>query len=342
MRLERIGEFGLIARLKDKVCRPNQRVVAGIGDDAAAVRVPSKGLLLLTADVLVEDVHFNRRIQTFWQIGWRALVANVSDIAAMGGVPKHALVSICLPKTVSVEQVEELYDGMQAVADEHHFQIIGGDTVSSPRDLVVSVSLCGEVEERELITRGGARVGDLICVTGDLGGSQAGLAMLQLSGTRKKSHRASLSAEQWSAVRDRHLRPQPRLYEARLLAQEGSVHAMIDVSDGLAGDVGHIARESGVGMEILEEKIPIGSQTHRVARYLGKSGLDFALHGGEDFELIFTLSPVDARRAAEKVRGETGTPVSVIGKILPAQEGSVLVSPQGKRNPLIIEGYRHF
>jgi thiamine-monophosphate kinase len=342
MKLGQVGEFGLIARLKEKVYRPNQRVVTGIGDDAAAVRVSPNKLLLLTADVLVEKVHFDRLVHSFWQIGWRALVANVSDIAAMGGLPRHALVSVCLPMTVSVEEVEELYDGMQAVADEHGFQIIGGDTVSSPRDLVVSISLSGEVEEKGLMTRGAARIGDLICVTGDLGGSQAGFSMLRLGATPKKGQKALLPEAEWSEVRNRHLRPRPRLREARLLAHEGLVHAMIDVSDGLAGDVGHIACESGVGLEILEEKIPLSDQTRRVAKHLGESSRDFALFGGEDFELIFTLSPADARRAAERVHEETGTPVSIIGKILPAQQGSVLVSPQGKRSPLITEGYRHF
>ena len=342
MKLGQIGEFGLIARLKEKVCRPDQRVVTGIGDDAAAVRVSPHELLLLTTDVLVERVHFDGNIQSFWQIGWRAMVANVSDIAAMGGLPRYALVSICLPDTMSVEAVEEVYDGMEAVAEEHHFQIIGGDTVSSPQDLVVSICLSGEVLEENLITRGGAQVGDLICITGELGGSQAGLAMLQLVTSSKKSGVSPLPEDEWSAVRDRHLKPRPRLREARLLVQGGLVHAMIDVSDGLAGEVGHIAQESGVGAEILEEKIPIGAETRRVARHLGLSALDFALYGGEDFELVFTIPPGDAHRVAERIRRETGTPISVIGKVLPVAEKIVLLSPLGKRIPLLTEGYRHF
>jgi thiamine-monophosphate kinase len=342
MKLGQIGEFGLIARFKKKVFRPEKRVVVGIGDDAAAVRVSSKQLLLLTTDILVEGVHFDRRLQSFWQIGWRAMVANVSDIAAMGGLPRFALVSICLPQTISVEQTEEIYDGMQAVADEHHFQIIGGDTVSSPRDVVISIGLSGDVEEKSLVTRGGARIGDLICVTGELGGSQAGLAMLQLANSDQKSNFASLPQAEWSIVRDRHLRPRPRLKEARLLAQSGQVHAMIDVSDGLAGEVGHIAEQSCVGAEIYREKIPVGSQTQRVARHLGLSVMDFALHGGEDFELVFTISPAKAAGVIEKVRQKTETPISIIGEVLPAGEGIVLVSPQENREPLLTEGYRHF
>jgi thiamine-monophosphate kinase len=342
VKLEQIGEFGLIARLKEKVGRWDRRVVVAIGDDAAAVRVSAEEILLLTTDVLVEGVHFSRRIQSFWQIGWRAAVANVSDIAAMGGLPRHAVVSICLPETVSVEQVEELYDGMKAVADEYHLGIIGGDTVSSPRDLVVSLCLVGGVEEGSLVLRGGAQPGDLICTTGDLGGSQAGLAMLQLVVSPRGDAPGPLPESQWSEVRERHLRPRPRLREARLLARGGAVHAMIDVSDGLAGDVRRIAEESGVGVEILEEKIPIGPETHRVAQHLGTSGLDFALGGGEDFELVFTISPEEASGAAERIRRETGTAVSVIGEVLPAREGMVLVSADGKRTPLSKKGYQHF
>lgn len=342
MKLKQIGEFGLIARLKEKVRRQNRRVIAGIGDDAAAVRALAGEILLLTTDILVEGVHFDRRIQSFWQIGWRAAVANVSDIAAMGGLPHHALVSICLPETVSVEQVDELYEGMQAAADEYHFGIVGGDTVSSPRDLVVSLCLFGEVEEDNLVLRGGAQPGDLICTTGELGGSQAGLAMLKLALFKGSGGPTSLPESEWSAVRERHLQPRARLREARLLAQESVAHAMIDVSDGLGGDVRHIAEQSGVGAEILVEKIPIGPQTHRVAQHLGASGLDFALGGGEDFELLFTISPDDFIGAAERIRRETGTAICAIGKVLPMGEGIVLVSPEGERTALLTEGYQHF
>jgi len=342
MKLGQIGEFGLIDRLKERVFRPDQKVVTGIGDDAAAFRVSSRELLLVTTDVLVERVHFDRRIHSFWQIGWRAMVANVSDIAAMGGLPRYALVSICLPETMSVEAVEELYDGMQIAADEYHLQIIGGDTVSSLRDMAVSIVLCGQVEEKSLVTRGGAQAGDLICVTGELGGSQAGLAMLQLMSSKRKGDVLPLPVEKWSAVRDRHLQPRARLREARLLAKGGVVNAMIDVSDGLAGEVGHIAEESSVGAEIKEAQIPIGSETRRIARHLGVPVLDLALCGGEDFELVFTIPAADAHRTAEQIIGETGTAVSIIGKVLPAEDGVVLVSPRGKRRPMLTEGYRHF
>jgi thiamine-monophosphate kinase len=270
------------------------------------------------------------------------MVANTSDIAAMGGLPKHALVSICLPETVGIEDVDRIYQGMQAVADEHGFGIVGGDTVSSPREIVLSIFLTGTATEGDLMLRGGAREGDLICVTGELGGSQAGLAMLQAELMSSDDPQKNLPQEKWSQVRNRHLQPRPRLKEARLLAQTGCVHAMIDVSDGLAGDVGHILEESGVGAEIRQEDIPIGSQTHLVAQHLGGLALNYALHGGEDFELIFAVGQSDAERICGQIQGQTGTPVSIIGKILPAESGVVLISPEGQKTKLITEGYRHF
>jgi len=342
MRLEEIGEFGLIARLRQRVERPDNRVLVGIGDDAAVIKTAPGELLLLTTDVLVEGVHFDRRIAGFWHIGWRAMAANVSDIAAMGGLPGHALVSICLPETVGIEDVDRIYQGMQAVADEYSFGIVGGDTVSSPRGMVLSICLTGEAAEGDLMLRDGAREGDLICVTGELGGSQAGLAMLQAELLSSGGADEPVQLEEWPQVRDRHLQPRPRLKEARLLAQMGGVHAMIDVSDGLAGEVGHIVEESGVGAEVREKDVPIGSQTRRVAEHLGGSALDYALHGGEDFELVFTVSPSDADRIGKEIRDQTGTTVSMVGKILPAEGGVVLISPQGKKTKLISEGYRHF
>jgi thiamine-monophosphate kinase len=342
MDLSSIGEFGLIDRLKKRIFRPDRRVVVGIGDDAAVLRQSSEKLLLLTTDVLVERVHFDRRIQSYRQIGWRAMVASVSDVAAMGGEPGHALVSICLPADITVEQTEEVYDGLHSVAEEYGFSIVGGDTVSSPRDLVISVFLTGEVREENLMTRAAAQTEDLICVTGQLGGAQAGLVMLQSLKDKEKTPASAFPENEWQQVRDRHLWPRPRLREAQLLAREAGVHAMIDVSDGLAGEVGHIARQSGVGAEIWEQEIPVGQQTRRLAEHLGISPLDLALHGGEDFELVFTMAADQRRRILQAVTEETGTSIAVVGKVTAAQEGINIVSSQGDRIPLVAEGYRHF
>jgi len=342
MKLSRIGEFGLISRLQRQLLPAGSDVVVGPGDDTAAVRTAAGTLTLLTADVLVEHVHFDRGIHGFEDIGWRAMAANISDIAAMGGRPKHALVSICLPDDVTVERVEEIYHGMAAAAGEHGCDIIGGDTVASPRELVISIALTGEVAEEHMVTRAGAREGDLVGVTGHLGGSQAGLAMLRTLQQETRGPEAAPPAERWDRIRGRHLRPHPRVRAARELVRTGCVHAMIDVSDGLAGDLRHLADRSGVGAEIEQEKIPIDDQTRWAAEHLGASAFDFALSGGEDFELLFTAAGETAPEVLEKAAGKAGLAITLIGRILPRKEGLIMVGPGGRKEPLVQGGFRHF
>jgi len=343
MKLSRIGEFGLIDRLQRHLPPAGADVVVGPGDDAAAVRTAAGVLTLLTADVLVEHVHFDRGIHGFEDVGWRAMAANISDIAAMGGQPGHALVSICLPDDVTVEQVEQIYRGMAALAGEYGCDIIGGDTVASPRDMVVSIALTGEVAEEHMVTRGGAREGDLIAVTGRLGGSRAGLAMLQsLQQEAQDPGKAPPPAERWDRIRRRHLRPRPRLRAARGLARSGCVHAMIDVSDGLAGDLRHIADRSGVGAEIDLEKIPIDDQTRWAAEHLGASALDYALSGGEDYELLFTVATDAAPEVLQRAAAEEDLTVTLIGRIRPREEGMILRGPGGEKKVLTQRGFRHF
>jgi thiamine-monophosphate kinase len=342
MKLSRIGEFGLIDRLRRRLPPFDATVVIGPGDDAAAVRPAAGRLALLTADVLVEHVHFDRSIHGFEDIGWRAMAANISDIAAMGGRPGHALVSICLPDEITVAQVERIYRGMGAAARQYGCDIIGGDTTSSPRDVIVSIALTGEVAGRELVTRKEARVGDLIAVTGQLGGSQAGLAMLRSLRGERSGSAAPPPVRRWNRVRRRHLRPHPRLRAARELIRTGCVHAMIDVSDGLAGDLRHIADESGVGAEIEQDKIPIDDQTRWAAEYLGGSALEFALSGGEDFELLFTVAADTAPDVLDRAAGKAGLAVTVIGRIRPRRGGLMLRESSGKKTPLLQGGFDHF
>lgn len=342
MKLSQVGEFGLIDRLQRQLAACGRQVVVGPGDDAAAVRTTAGNLLLMTADVLVEHVHFDRGIHDFHHIGWRAMAANLSDIAAMGGRPGHALVSICLPDDVSVEAVEEIYRGMVAVTGEYGGDIIGGDTVSAPSDLVIAIALTGEVREERLVTRTGAREGDLICVTGQLGGSRAGLDMLRSLQEDAPRPVVSVPADLWDRVRQRHLRPCPRLRAAQELTRAGYVHSMIDISDGLAGDLGHIAERSGVGAEIEEEKIPIDPQTRWVAGHLGTPAVDYALSGGEDFELLFTVAAGTAPEDLERVAERTGLDVTVIGRVLSGDAGLALLGPGGEKRPLVAGGFRHF
>lgn len=337
MRLQQIGEFGLIEKIKGKVAVTDERVVLGIGDDAAAFKTITGKLLLLTTDSLVEGIHFDLEYTTFCQVGWKAMVANISDIAAMGGIPTAAAVSLCLPGGIRVESVEELYTGMGEVGERYGVSIIGGDTTASPSGLMVSVAMVGEVEPDKLVTRARAKAGDAICVTGELGGAVAGLKVLK---ARKPGTLAGL--QRWSPAVAKHLVPTPRVKEARVLVERAAINSMIDISDGLASEINHICRASGVGAEIFVDKIPVFPPSEEVAQNLGESALDYVLSGGEDFELLFTLSPGEAVKLLKGMLEETGTKVTVIGSTLEAEEGTYLVDFNGQKKPLPSEGYDHF
>lgn len=337
MGLEQIGEFGLIKRIKKKVDVEAGRVHLGIDDDAAAFE-PTKGMVtLLTTDTLVEGIHFDPAYATAYQIGWKAMAANLSDIAAMGGVPRTAVVSLCLPDDTEVEWVEELYVGMNELIGRFEGAIVGGDTSVARKDTVITITLTGEVEHKRMITRAGAQKGDIICVTGDLGSSVSGLKII-----RKEKIGKEKTKERWSHVIEKHLLPHPRIHEARILVAETTVNAMIDISDGLASEIHHICELSKTGAKIYTEELPIHPQTMDVADECNGSAQQYVLYGGEDFELLFTLSPKNVGDIFDIIVNETGTKVSVIGAIAGAKEGIVLVNEQGDQQPLPFRGYNHF
>lgn len=337
MELERIGEFGLINRIKKKVTAEGEGVRLGIDDDAAAFE-PTKGMVtLLTTDTFVEGIHFDPAYATAYQIGWKAMAANLSDIAAMGGIPRTAVVSVCLPDHTEVEWVEELYAGMNDLIDRFQGAIVGGDTSAARKDTVITIALAGEVESKRMITRAGAQKGDIICVTGDLGSSMGGLKVL-----RRKGGETEKSKERWSHLIEKHLLPLPRIHEARILVAETKVNAMIDISDGLASEIHHICELSKTGAKLYTEEIPIHPQTTDAAQEHDGSSQQYALYGGEDFELLFTLSPKNVGDIFDIIVNETGTQVSVIGAILEADQGIALVDEKGQQQPLSFSGYNHF
>jgi len=308
------GEFALIDLITKKA--RGREVIVGIGDDAAVLKYDSRRLLLWTTDMMVESDHFNTRWSTPRQIGRKAMEANVSDIAAMGGLPKQALVSISLPDDTQIEYIEELYRGMRDVCRRYGFDIVGGNTTHGQK-IVIDVSLLGLVEKNRLRLRSDARKGDLVCVTGDLGKSRAGLETLK----------KGLMGD----VRD-HLEPKCRLKEAREIGKHAN--AMIDVSDGLASEVNHICERSRVGAEIDKQKIPVSKNTLKLAEKLHRDARDFALQGGEDFELVFTIPEKKLR----KIR--IGCPVTVVGRIVDRKKGAVLLD-NGRRTRLG-GGFDHF
>lgn len=327
MLIRDIGEFDLIKRMSSQLAPTGRPVVVGIGDDCAALPSPAERLQLVTTDMLVEDVHFRLDFATPFQIGWRSLAVNVSDIAASGGEPTYAFISIGLPRDTEVEFIDELYSGMQKASDEYSVDIVGGDTVSAPQ-IVINIALLGEVEEENLVLRSGAKVGDSLVVTGDLGGSDAGLSTLM----------NDLNIDDAK----KHLMPIPRTQEGRLLAQSGYVGSMIDISDGLSSEVHHICEESGVGAEVYMSDIPLSRNVRKVAEYTHKNPYDFALYGGEDFELLFTCQPDKVSLLEENILKSCGTQITVVGQILDISHSVTIRDTSNKTIPLMARGYNHF
>jgi len=330
--LRELGERGLIERVRRRLAPPGGEVLVGIGDDAAAVAWPGD-TLLLTTDTLLEDVHFRRATATFREIGAKALAVNLSDIAAMGGEPRFALLALALPPTLSVSQVDEFFAGFGEMATQHGVTLIGGDTCAAPDRIVLTITLVGGVEG-DPVRRRGARPGDAILVTGTLGAAAAGLAALERG-------LVSVPTDLTAAVRRAHQLPTPRVAEGRLIRASGIATAMIDLSDGLSTDLGHIVAESGVSAEVRLAALPISEATRQVARALGADPWTWAVSGGEDYELLFTAAPEHATALAVLVTAETGTPVSVIGEIQPSGAGVRFMDEAG-RSVTVSPGFDHF
>jgi thiamine-monophosphate kinase len=302
------GEFAYIRWLRQRT-PPRPRVLIGPGDDAAAIVAAPGRALLVTTDMLLEGSCFELDRAGPRAVGRKAIAVNLSDIAAMAGVPTAAVVSLGLPRTGGREIAERLYEGMRDAADAFETPIVGGDTNSWDGPLVVSVTLIGETTEKGPVRRAGACVGDWIFVTGTLGGGILG----------------------------RHLDFTPRVREALALHQAVDLHAMIDVSDGLAADLHHICEESGCGAVVRAESIPIAQAARDLATRDGRASLDHALSDGEDFELIFTVSPDDGRRLREHPP-VAGVELTHIGEIIPS---GYWLEEAGARRQLVPTGYEH-
>lgn len=320
MRISETGEFGLIERLRQIVGEPDEGEV-WVGDDAAVLRAPA-GTILFTTDLMIEGVHFDLEITGPEDLGYKALAVNVSDVAAMGGIPRRALVSLGLKPQMETEWVERLYRGMRECADEFDMAIAGGD-ISRSDCLLLSVALLGNPAGRLVIERKGARVGDVICVTGTLGESAAGYRLLR-AGIKERAD-----------LKDRHLRPTPRVKEVEILRRQLPT-AMIDVSDGFAADLAHLCEQSEVGAIVRSSDLPLVDLT---GVELDRDPLDLGLHGGEDYELIFTIPADRADEALSKVTRETKTAVTVVGEIVEGR-GMVLVT-DGEESELEARGWDH-
>jgi thiamine-monophosphate kinase len=332
-----LGEFELIARLTSNL-KERSDVKRGVGDDCAVLDIGGDRLLLATCDSLVEGSHFTFHLASPEQIGRKALAVNLSDIAAMGGEPRFALVSLILPSQLSLAVLDSVYAGIQQEAQRYSTMVVGGNIAGTGRSeqLVIDITLLGVVEHGRALLRSGARVGDLLCITGSPGDAAAGLHTLL--------HPAlPYPQEALEYVRSCLRAPQPRVAEGRVLGQLGpeAVTAALDVSDGLSGDLGHLCECSNVGAAISLNQLPLSSAMRAIAIDAKKNPLDWALHGGEDYELLFTVSPARVQDVVRAVPEATGTPVTVIGRMVPPEEGMVLLHPDGHTEPLRIKSWDH-
>lgn len=333
MKLRDIGEFGFIDRIqKGCLVRP-EGVVRAIGDDAAAFAPEPDRLVLVTTDLLVERVHFLTHRIGGEDLGAKSLAVNLSDIAAMGGEAREALVSLAVPDAVPLEYLEAVYGGMRAMAREHAVNILGGDTTGSRSDLMIAVTVTGSVPAGEMLARDGARPGDAVFATGHLGDSRAGLQWVLAGESEPGSDEREL-------VRA-HRRPRPHLAEGRFLAQVGGVRSAIDVSDGAGSDAGHIASASGVGMRFFADRVPVSDALAAYCQRHGHDPVRFALAGGEDYVLLCTAAAERADEIGRRFHRRFRRPLHRIGEVTEERE-LVLVRRDGGVEELQPEGWDHF
>ncbi len=328
-----IGEFEFIDKISPGCLRRPGRVIKAIGDDAAAFNVASDKVMLLTTDLLIEQVHFIKKTTSGFDLGYKALAVNLSDIAAMGGTALEAFVSIGIPAKSSIAYIEDFYRGLKSLAAEFDVNILGGDTTGSKTDLIINIAVVGSVRPDEMLERDQAQAGDLIFSTGFLGDSRAGLHLL--------SNPSDTELESWTQLKQAHLRPRPHLDEGRFLAAQPSVHAAIDVSDGLSSDLAHILKASGKGALLKAANIPISKQLQRFCRYLDLDPLAYAVAGGEDYTLVCTVAPEHADAVAQAFERRFGQPLFNIGTITPSGRLEI-VSLNGETQLLDRSGWDHF
>ncbi len=342
MKLSELGEFGLIENIRKSAGRLTPPVMIGIGDDAAVLKVSPSSSLLATTDMMIEGVHFDLRYTDFYSLGWKSTAVNLSDIAAMGGLPRFCLTSIGIPNSISPKQVAEFYRGCNTLLQSCDAILVGGDTCSSRKDLVINVMMLGESVKNGAITRAGAKPGDRIFVTGTLGDSSAGLEVLKRGVRDRRSRGKTIpflfrnSRSAVSRLVERHLRPEPRVEWGMTIALSRCVHAMIDISDGLSSDLAHICEQSRVGALINAEKIPLSSSLCRTADNLDHPPIHYALSGGEDYELLFTV-PTSRIQKLQTL----GLPLTEIGEITRTQT-MMIVDSRGNKTLLKPTGYNHF
>ena len=332
-----LGEFGLIDRLASGITIRRKETIKGIGDDAAVLDYGGDPIIV-TTDLLVEGIHFDMMYYPLKHLGYKAIVVNLSDICAMNAIPKHVTVSIAVSSRFSVEAIDELYEGMRTACEAYDVDLVGGDTSASLRGLTISVTAIGSIARDKITYRSGAKPGDILCITGDLGSAYLGLQILE---REKQVYLASPESQPQLSDKKylvgRQLKPEARLESVQYFQKVGLLPtSMIDISDGLASDLMHICKASGVGAFVEEAQVPIHDEARVQAMEFRLDPITCALHGGEDYELLFTVDPKDL----EKVRFMDS--VYIIGEITPKEDGIQLHTSGGNIHPITAQGWTHF
>jgi thiamine-monophosphate kinase len=335
--LQSLGEFGLIKYIKDNVTLYQPGSLTGIGDDAAVID-NGPGRTVVTTDMLLEGVHFDLSYCPLKHLGYKSVVVNVSDICAMNAVPKQIVIGIGLSNRFSLDAIEEFYEGVLLACERYGVDLVGGDTCSSQAGMVISITAIGIAQEDELVYRNGAQENDLICVTGDLGAAYMGL---QLLNREKKIYlenpQAQPDLQGYDYILERQLKPEARLdIIQRFKTWYVKPNSMIDVSDGLASELLHICNASSVGCQVYEEKLPIDHLARDLGMELGLDPTVAALNGGEDYELLFTISMSDYEKIKDRAE------ISIIGHITNKDAGLNLVDKQNGVHPLTAQGWDAF
>jgi thiamine-monophosphate kinase len=335
--IEHLGEFGLIDHLTKNIKISQQSTVKGIGDDAAVLDYAGKKILVST-DMLLEGIHFDLAYTPFKHLGYKAIQVNLSDIYAMNATPAQVTVSIGVSSKFPLEAIEDLYAGIYVACDKYNVDLIGGDTTASKQGLVISVTVLGYADEKDIVYRNTAQEGDLICVSGDLGGAYTGLQLLErekLIYLENPQIQPDLEGKDY--IVERQLKPEARKDIIELLkAWDVLPTAMIDVSDGLASEVLHICKQSNKGCSLYEEKIPIDPMTYETAREFNLDPTVCALSGGEDYELLFTVKQTDY----DKIKNHPD--ISIIGHVTEPAAGCNLVTKSGIVHTLTAQGWNAF
>jgi thiamine-monophosphate kinase len=336
--LSELGEFGLIDQLTKNIKLKNKSTIKGVGDDTAVIEKNRNKYTLVTTDLLVEGVHFDLTYYPLKHLGYKAAIVNFSDIIAMNGKPEQIIIGISVSNRFSVEAIEEIYSGIYLACEKYNVDVVGGDTTSSVSGLFIAITVIGEVDKKDIIYRSTAKKGDLVCVTGDLGAAYMGLLLLE---REKQVFKADTKMQPDLAGNDyileRQLKPEIRIDIIEKLKEHNiKLTSMIDISDGLASEIKHLCKDSNLGCNLYEEKIPIDITTASVAKEFKIDPTTAALNGGEDYELLFTIKHNDY----EKIKDMEG--ISIIGHMTDKSEGENLFTRSGTSIQLKAQGWEAF